>query len=301
MKTHRNGFLPGFISALLLVGLIGTAAATVGKRTLEVDYSDIKITLDGNMVIPLDANKNYVEPFSIGGTVYLPIRATANAVNLDVDWDGKNSTVLLKTKPVKTAMDPFYENTTIPKFDFVIGLKAFEYKFDNVNDQGITAYSYNPALSENGDYDTLVKLYADMLAKIGYKQTFVDSTGLAHEYKNSQTKVSVTVNLISLDDGSKFISVSIAPAKTSTSSSATSSSSSSSSDEPAPPPSPSPDPTPVFDFTVPHLTAQGTRPGLCTYCQTELRRFMTFDDGRAIYKCRDPQCGKYEIPIYYTP
>jgi len=40
-----------------------------------------------------DANGNYVEPFIIDGTTYLPVRGISNALNLGVGWDGENNTV----------------------------------------------------------------------------------------------------------------------------------------------------------------------------------------------------------------
>lgn len=94
-KERMKGFVAGLLVAVLALGLIGTAAATIGKRTVEVDYTDIKIELNGEKVTPVDANGNAVEPFAINGTTYLPVRAVSNALGLDVGWDGATSTVKL--------------------------------------------------------------------------------------------------------------------------------------------------------------------------------------------------------------
>ena len=45
----------------------------------------------------MDANGNYVEPFIIDGTTYLPVRGIASALGLNVGWDGATKTVLLTT------------------------------------------------------------------------------------------------------------------------------------------------------------------------------------------------------------
>lgn len=95
MKNQVKGFISGVLVTLLLIGTIGTAAATVGKETTELEYNDIKVTMDGTPVNLVDANGNAVEPFIIGGTTYLPVRAVAGALGLEVDWDGTTKTVIL--------------------------------------------------------------------------------------------------------------------------------------------------------------------------------------------------------------
>ena len=93
----KRDFARGFVSAIVLVGLIGTAAATTGRQTVEIDYNNIKVTLDDEAVSLVDANGDAVEPFSINGTTYLPVRAISSALGLNVDWDQEASTVILTT------------------------------------------------------------------------------------------------------------------------------------------------------------------------------------------------------------
>lgn len=90
---------------LLLIGSIGTAAATVGTKTAQLSYNNIKVTLDGTNVNLVDANGNPVEPFIIDGTTYLPIRAISNAFGLEVGWDGATQTVIL-THPGAAQPEP---------------------------------------------------------------------------------------------------------------------------------------------------------------------------------------------------
>ena len=75
MKERRKGFIAGVLVSTILMGLVGTAAATVGSRTLTADYNNIKISVNGSTITPTDANGNVVEPFAINGTTYLPVRA----------------------------------------------------------------------------------------------------------------------------------------------------------------------------------------------------------------------------------
>lgn len=105
MKKQWKSFWGGVFVCLLLVGLIGSAAATIGKRTVEVDYNNIKVTMNGTAVNLVDANGSAVEPFAINGTTYLPVRAVANSLGLDVGWDGATSTVTLANKASEQQTD----------------------------------------------------------------------------------------------------------------------------------------------------------------------------------------------------
>lgn len=96
-KWSNKSFVAGILSSFWVIFLIGTAAATVASQTVQLDYTDIKITMDGKIVEPKDAAGNYVEPFAINGTTYLPVRAIANALGLDVGWNGATKTVSLNT------------------------------------------------------------------------------------------------------------------------------------------------------------------------------------------------------------
>ena len=95
MKTISR--LKWLIAGAILAAIIftGTALGSTAVRNLEVTYRDIKLVVDGNLVIPKDAAGNVVEPFIFNGTTYLPVRAVAEAVGKSVDWDGDTSTVYL--------------------------------------------------------------------------------------------------------------------------------------------------------------------------------------------------------------
>ena len=81
---------------LVLAAVFATTAfATVGSRTAELFYNNIKVMINGKEVTPMDANGNAVEPFVIDGTTYLPVRGVASALGMNVGWDSATSTVTL--------------------------------------------------------------------------------------------------------------------------------------------------------------------------------------------------------------
>ena len=138
MKGKFRSFISGCLVTVAIIGLIGTATATVGQKTATLDYNDIKVTLDGQQVTLVDANGQTVEPFAIDGTTYLPVRAVSNALGLDVGWDGTTSTVTLTTPEDES---PVYITRTGEKYHYdsnCNGGTYFEVPMQTAIDMGLT-------------------------------------------------------------------------------------------------------------------------------------------------------------------
>ena len=93
MKINFKSLIVGLVIGVIVAG--SSVFALTGTVQKILEYNDIKITLNGQLLMPTDANGEYVEPFTIDGTTYLPVRAIANALNLNVDWDDNTKTVIL--------------------------------------------------------------------------------------------------------------------------------------------------------------------------------------------------------------
>lgn len=81
-----------FLCGVIVGGVIFSTVisyASTGKKTAELLYSNIKIVVNGNIL------KTELEPFSIDGRVYVPLRVVAEALNQKVGWE--NNTVLIGT------------------------------------------------------------------------------------------------------------------------------------------------------------------------------------------------------------
>jgi len=89
------------IAALVAVILVATvlfgvpAIAQNLSKTIEVFYRDIKIYINGDLIIPKDATGKIVEPFIYEGTTYLPIRAISEAFGMTAEWDGETNSAYL--------------------------------------------------------------------------------------------------------------------------------------------------------------------------------------------------------------
>ena len=78
---------------VLVFALASTVSAVANTISAQLTYRDIKITLDGKSITPKDAAGKTVEPFIMDGTTYLPVRAVADALGLDVSWNASTNTV----------------------------------------------------------------------------------------------------------------------------------------------------------------------------------------------------------------
>ena len=97
MKQSRNMrcFFSGAACMLLITTLFTGALAYTGSKTQTLNYSDIKVALDGKILKLSDATGAEVEPFSIDGTTYLPVRAISQALGFEVAWNGDSHTVYI--------------------------------------------------------------------------------------------------------------------------------------------------------------------------------------------------------------
>ena len=93
MKERIQGIIIGIAISLVFIGALSYASQYSDK--VERVYRNIKITLNGLILEPKDANGNDVEPFIIEGTTYLPVRAVAEALDLKVNWNDETNTVEL--------------------------------------------------------------------------------------------------------------------------------------------------------------------------------------------------------------
>jgi len=140
MKKRFQGFIIGLIVGATLIS--GFAYAKEGAELVERIYNNIKITLNGQEIIPKDVNGNPVEPFIIDGTTYLPVRAVGNALNLNVDWDGNTNTVILTDSsyvpegeyPEPEYIDgdiiPLYVNPVFENVDGKLMVTSYDKKFE---------------------------------------------------------------------------------------------------------------------------------------------------------------------------
>ena len=177
MKKRMQGLIAG-----VLIGFIIASGAVFAKEAsewAELYYNNIKIYIDGGEITPKDANGNNVEPFTMNGTTYLPVRAISNAFGKDVEWDGSTQSVYIgkkdQTKPDnylhKLQYNDYKESDTGNDFAIINGTIT-DYN-NNVYTNGLIFYNdYSRSISDDPE-----------------EASFIISYPLNSQYKNLKGKI----------------------------------------------------------------------------------------------------------------
>lgn len=99
-KTYKR--LCGVLGLSLICGT-GMVSATSGSKNVLATYRDIQITYNGATKVVTDVNGKVVEPFSINGTTYVPLRGVSQILGVNASWDGSTNTVALTGNTPNTA------------------------------------------------------------------------------------------------------------------------------------------------------------------------------------------------------
>lgn len=236
MKRQLKGFVFGVLISVLVVSLMSTAAATLGKKAIDVEYKNLRVFLDGEELSLTDANGKTVEPFAYNGTTFVPVRAISEALGIDVfyyDFESTGFISLDRASPASgsSALNYYYQASGVPRLDNIVGQRAF---FDiYTKDPQKIMYTYLPEYFEgypDVSIETVVSQYQLSLEAAGFKLS-TSSEGMYH-YTNKSTGIWVSVAVSNYDDGTTTVSVLVdtSDAKTASGSTSTPSSSKSSSD-----------------------------------------------------------------------
>ena len=106
-KGFFSGFGAGILTTALVLGL--GVSAFAASRTISVD-DNIRVTINGAVFSPKDANGKDVALFSYNGTTYAPVRAICEAAGLKVDYDSATFTAVLTTQDQYIASTPSASN-----------------------------------------------------------------------------------------------------------------------------------------------------------------------------------------------
>lgn len=298
MKKRLNGFIPGFVTALLLVGLVGTAAATVGKRSIDVDYKDMVVKLDYVTIDLTDANGNPVEPFAYNGTTYVPVRAIADALGYNVSYNevlGFGYISLESPIPNFYALTKDYPFTGVPRLDGIVGNYAFRMSFPaEEGNTDRTYYQYSKPHFNDGTEDSYVSLYDAALKDAGFKlfqTSTVDGSPMYH-YVNDDTKVFASFyehTISNIQYVSVLVNTEQQKKGSSTGTNTSTSTSSGSTSIPSAPPVTPDDPYADNDYVVDVPDFDGD----CPHCGLACIRDRDINGTLAVWYCRNPKCNYY--------
>lgn len=215
LKEKIKGFIAGVCTTVLLAGAVTAFAANI-----DVVMGGIKIYWDGIEKTLTDVNGNKVEPMIYEGTTYVPLRAMANLMGKEVDWDQQNMAVIVGEKPVAESTSIldmkdninknngiyFPENTTFDLKDAVI-------KCDNLMYASSRSYGYSGDITYvlNSKYSELIGRVVYPYKEVGSSDegsiTFysVDNSGekteiKTYKFKQTQDPIDVKINLKGIEN-----------------------------------------------------------------------------------------------------
>ena len=183
MKKERlRGFATGFMTACIVLSLIGTASAAVMQKNLLVNYHDISIAVNGSVILPTDVNGTVVEPFIYQGTTYLPVRAVSEALGADVSWDQETYTVYITTDSDTGESYICYGALSLPSYENANhNISYYDYYIEDlISGTGVAFYySASAMLAADSSYnfDDALTDYADILELFGYTFVGIDTAG----------------------------------------------------------------------------------------------------------------------------
>lgn len=112
MKVKKATLTLALALAIVFGMIVGANAAdTLKAITASLNYG-ITIKYNGNVQEMKDAGGNRVYPISYEGTTYLPVRAVAELLGIEVNWDGPTNTVWLGEGFVPTLTPQASSETT---------------------------------------------------------------------------------------------------------------------------------------------------------------------------------------------
>ena len=185
MKKRLQGLIAG-----ILIGTILTSGMVFAKKiseTAELFYNNIKIYIDGGEIVPKDANGNVVEPFTMNGTTYLPVRAISNAFGKAVEWDGATQSVYIGKKD-QTKPDNYLNKIQYNDYKEGVGDTDFAIINGTITDYNNTTYTNGLLFSFGNNAGwTPVKDDKD-------EATIVLSYPLNSQYRNLKGKIVLPKN-----------------------------------------------------------------------------------------------------------
>ena len=162
-KDKIKGFIAGVVSAVTIAGAVVAFAAAS-----DVVFCGIKVYLDGIEKTLIAADGNVIEPMLYKGNTYVPLRAMANLMGAEVDWEHSTKSVFIGGKPVaqSTPLEAFAQNRVVDYFQIKTGNEAvFQLKDDSILCDNLLLLDYHTdgtvkpksnLYKLNGDYTTLL-------------------------------------------------------------------------------------------------------------------------------------------------
>lgn len=163
-KDLLKGVILGTTATFLLTSGISYAAQYPFTKKINAVYNNIKVIIDGVEVNPTNEKGQKIEPFTVDGTIYLPLRGIATGFGKDVEWNQQTKTVTIgavKTTEKPVNLDQFNLNsgssnwTWSKQLDSVALLDERKQPSVNLLTTGTNQEEAKASYQLNGEYEEL--------------------------------------------------------------------------------------------------------------------------------------------------
>ncbi len=140
-----------FVIGLGMIFITVTSAVAVGnvEEVKSFINHSIKITFNGGLFQPKEADGTPIKPIIYNGRTYLPVRTISELTGMKVDWDANTSTVILESNANGIPSAPVPVSTSTPVQSTVPEGKYNERNPAPLNVTQKLKYEYN---SDDGKY-----------------------------------------------------------------------------------------------------------------------------------------------------
>jgi hypothetical protein len=125
-----------FIAGILVGIILGIGTVFADTQTIEVFFNNIQVSINGEVLELKDATGKAVQPFIYAGSTYLPVRAVAEALGMEVKFNETTNTVEMASM-IETELN------TDMQFDFGEEIEMLPEEPIKYTPDGIEARLYN--------------------------------------------------------------------------------------------------------------------------------------------------------------
>ncbi len=164
-------FVAGLLTAAII--MVGSVTAFAAGNGWKITVYPIKVLVNGEEFQPTDASGNSVEVFTYNGTTYAPLRALAEAYDLEVGYDSQRN--------IATVNSLKKDNASSTANSFTEAWEVKEKPVTNYGSEKIFTAIYAGGLGVE-DFKIWWKSFSSEEIAAGMEQLAAESQSLNHGY-----------------------------------------------------------------------------------------------------------------------
>jgi hypothetical protein len=174
-KKNYKKVLISVLALMMIFGTVALAAEGIFDKKITATYGRVKFTYKGNDVTKIIENQYGTPAFTVDGRAYAPVRAMADLLGVDIDYDNNTHTVkITDSKEESYKLELEKKNKEIEELKKEVK-KLEEAKKDSVKDDTINATDLKTLqTSLNRKYGEYEKIEFEVVLKENKNEISID-------------------------------------------------------------------------------------------------------------------------------